>query len=182
MFLPVLSIIGIGIIFIISLFYEKSWTYNWSEIRQQIKDSVRIAEHDGISSGVVGYDARKPAQFDRRHWIMKNATTSELLKLTEYPNGTIKTIAYEGLIRKREYKNKNALILKAIADTEYPIHYQSGCVGSSMNIGEYLVDVVLQIGDNSPPPPKGFGLKFGLSEKECLAIVTKYRKTPSLWR
>src|SRR5690606_31557953 len=104
--LPILTIIGIGILFAFSSFYEKSWSFNWNGIRNQIKDSVQIAENGGISSGVVGYGARKPKQFDRRHWIMQNATESELIKLTEYPNGTVKTIAYEGLIRKENFLKK----------------------------------------------------------------------------
>tara|TARA_R110002012_G_scaffold321209_1_gene548156 strand:- start:1237 stop:1830 length:594 start_codon:yes stop_codon:yes gene_type:complete len=179
---PIVTIIGIGIVVVLSSFYEKSWIYDWNGIRQQIKDSVKVAEYGGISSGVVGIAAKRPKQFDRRVWIMKNATESELLKLTEYPNGTIKSIAYEGLIRKPEFKNKTDLILKAISDTEYPIEFQSGCVGTNMNISEYLVDFVLYIDDKSPPSPIGFENTFGLSESERNKILAEYRKIPSLWK
>ena len=179
---PIVTIIGIGIVVVLSSFYEKSWIYDWNGIRQQIKDSVKVAEYGGISSGVVGIAAKRPKQFDRRVWIMKNATESELLKLTEYPNGTIKSIAYEGLIRKPEFKNKTDLILKAISDTEYPIEIQSGCVGTNMNISEYLVDFVLYIDDKSPPSPIGFENTFGLSESERNKILAEYRKIPSLWK
>ncbi|RZN79265.1 MAG: hypothetical protein EVB11_12740 [Winogradskyella sp.] len=181
MLFPILIIVGIGIVVVLSSFYEKSWTYNWNGIREQIKDSVKVAEYGGISTGVVGYDARKPVQFDRRRWIMINATESELLKLTEYPSGTIKTIAYEGLIKKTEFKGKTKLILDAIADTEYHMYLQSGCTGTPMYIGEYLVDFVLQIDDKSPP----FAVEkpnFGLTKNDEEIILTEYRKVPSLWK
>ncbi len=173
---------GIGVLFVLSSFYEKSWTYNWNGISEQIRDSIKVAEYRGISSGIVGIDARKPNQFDRRHWIMKNATVPELLKLTEYPNGTIKTIAYEGLLRKEEFENKTELILKAISDNEYPILFQSGCVGTKMNISEYLIDFVLFIDDKSPPPPIGFENNFGISKTERNKILVEYRKVPSRWK
>ena len=183
MLLPILTIVGIGIIVVFFSFYEKSWTYNWNGIRQQIKDSVKVAENDWVTGRIVGEGAHRPKQYDRIQWIMKNATEKELLRLTEYPNGTIKTIAYEGLLRKSEFKNKSELTLKAIAETEYTTHYLSGCIGMELNIGEYLVDIVLKIGDNSPPPPPGgFGIKYGLSESERNKILAEYRKVESLYR
>lgn len=176
--LPLLTIVVIGSLFAVSLYFEKSWIYDWHGIQSDIKDSIKIAKNEGISSGVIGYGARKPVQFDRRHWIMKNASESELLKLTKYPNGTIKAIAYEGLIRKQDFKNKTELILKAINDQEYPIHYQSGCIGQEMYIGQYLVDFVLLIGENSPPPPpRGSAYKFGISKKDTERIIAEYKKT-----
>jgi len=181
-FLPIITIIGIGIITVLSSFYEKSWSYNWNEISVQIRDSVKLAEHRGISSGVVGYAGVKPKQFDRRYWIMQNATKSELLKLTNYPNATIKTIAYEGLLRKTNYTDKTKLVLKSIDDSEYPMIYQTGCTGIQMSIAEYLVEFVLYIDDKSPPAPDGIRNRFGFSEADINAIMAEYRKKPSSWK
>jgi len=181
-FLPMITIIGIGIITILSSFYEKSWSYNWNEISVQIMDSVKVAAHGGISSGVVGIASKKPKQFDRRHWIMQNATESELLKLTSYPNATIKAIAYEGLLRKINYTNKTDLVLKSIDDTEYPMTYQTGCSGLQMPISEYLIEFVLYIDDRSPPAPDGLKYRFGFSEEDIKKIMVEYRKTPSSWK
>ena len=82
---------------------------------------------------------------------MKNATESELLKLTKFPGGNIKAIAYERLLRKKDFQNKTELILNAINYTIYSVYYQSGCLGNKMEIGEYLVQNVLMI-DNQIPP------------------------------
>jgi hypothetical protein len=113
-------------------------------------------------------------EVDRRRWIMKTATESELLKLTEYPNGIVKGIAYEGLLRKKGFSNKTELTLKAIRDTTYQIDYQSGCLGWNMGIGEYLVQNVLLIDDEIPPPERL--PDFGLTEMDKEKILTEFRK------
>ena len=171
---PVLTIIGVGIIAMLSSGYEKSWTYNWNGIRQEIKDSLQVAELRGITSGVGGMGISSKKEVDRRRWIMKNATESELLKLTEYPNGIVKGIAYEGLLRKKGFSNKTELTLKAIRDTTYQIDYQSGCLGWNMNIGEYIVQNVLLIDDEIPPPERL--PDFGLTEIDKEKILTEFRK------
>jgi hypothetical protein len=51
---PILTILGIGIIAVLTSGYEKSWTYNWTEIRKEIKDSIQVSEFRGITSGVGG--------------------------------------------------------------------------------------------------------------------------------
>jgi hypothetical protein len=179
---PILTIIGIGCLFAFSSFYEKSWSFNWNGISEQVRDSIKVAEYGGISSGVIGVSARRPKQFDRRIWIMKNATEKELLKLTEYPNSTIKTIAYEGLLRRKDYKDKTNLVLKSLNETEYPIDFQMGCVGSRMYISEYLIDFVLYLDNQGPPLPDGLYNRFRLAENDVEKIMTEYKKTPSLWK
>lgn len=176
---PILTIIGIGVFTVLTLFYEKSWSYNWNGISEQVRDSVKVAEYGGISNGWVGIAPKKPKQFDRRFWIMKNATESELLKLTEYPNGTIKTIAYEGLLRKPIFENKVELMLKAIKDTQYSIFFRAGCEGMPMNISEYLVDFVLLIDDKGV---LGKTNRYKLSQNDIDVILNEYKKVPSLWK
>ncbi|CAL2092887.1 hypothetical protein [Tenacibaculum sp. 190524A05c] len=73
-------------------------------------------------------------------------------------------------------------MLKAISETDYFTNYESGCMVTYMTIREYIIDYVLQIGDLSPPPPGGFGLKFGISEKECKKLLIEYRKATDLLR
>lgn len=179
MFLPILTIIGIGIIIAIVTDYEINWTYNWNGIRKEIKDSIKVAEVYGITSGVIGVAGfSTKSEVNRRRWIMGNATESELLKLTEYPGGTIKAIAYEGLLRKNNFLDKTNLTLKAIRDTTYLVNYQSGCLVSDIEIGEYLVEIVLKIDDQSPPFPTYMINDFGLSELDREKILTEFRKKP----
>jgi hypothetical protein len=179
MIFPILTIIGIGIFAVLTSFYERTWSYNWNGISEQVRDSIKVAENGGISNGWVGIAPRKPKQYNRRFWIMNNATESELIKLTDYPNGTIKTIAYEGLLRKPEFDNKVDLMLKAIKDTEYSIFYRMGCEGLNMNISEYLVDLVLLIDDKGL---LGKTNRYNLPQNDIDKILNEYKKVPSLWK
>ena len=178
---PIMTIMGIGFLFVLSSFYEKSWSYNWNGIRSQIKDSIKVAEPNGLSSGLVGLVPKRNQQYFRQMWIMENATKSELLKLTDYPNATVKGIAYEGLIRKETFNNKSDLILKAITDKEFKINYQTGCTWIQMSISEYLIEFVLYINDKAPPPPIDLKNQFGLTKIEQNRILTEYRKEPNSW-
>jgi len=105
---------------------------------------------------------------------MHNATESELLKLTEYPSGTVKAIAYEGLIRKRDFNNKSEIILKALKDNKYLVSYQMGCEGFNMTIGKYLMTFVLEYNDTFYPPTREKD-NFGISELDKEKILTEYR-------
>ncbi len=178
--LPILSIIGIGIITVISSAYEKSWTYNWDGIRGNIKDSIKSIEYRSITSGIGGNGRSTIDEVLKRRWIMNKATESELLKLIEYPNGTVKAIAYEGLIRKRNFKQKTELILQGIHDTNYQVSYQSGCEGWNMEIGEYLVRNVLMIDSQIAPYPPELINDFAISELDKEKILTEFRKRISI--
>lgn len=102
----------------------------------------------------------------------------ELLKLTEYPNGTVKAIAYERLLRKKEFSNKTELTLRAIQDTTHLIDYQSGCIGWNREIGEYLVKDVLMIDSQTSSFPLKMQTKFGLTKINKEKILLEYKKRP----
>lgn len=171
---PILTILGIGIIAVLTSGYEKSWTFNWDGIESNIKDSITVYKHQSISSGIGGNGRAMPEEIESRKWIMKNATESELLKLTEFPNGNIKAIAYEGLLRKKSFKNKTELILNAVNDTLYSVYYQSGCLGSELKVGKYLVQNVLMIDNQIPPFRPELITDFGFSELEKQKILTEF--------
>jgi len=171
---PILTILGIGIIAVLTSGYEKSWTFNWNGIESNIKDSISVYKYQSISSGIGGNGRAMPEEIESRKWIMENATESELLKLTEFPNGNIKAIAYEGLLRKKNFKNKVELISNAINDTIYSVYYQSGCLGDELKVGEYLVQNVLMIDDRIPPFRPEIITDFGLLEFEKQKILTEF--------
>ena len=171
---PILTILGIGIITVLTSGYKKSWTFNWNGIESNIKDSISVYKYQSISNGIGGNGKEMPKEVERRKWIMQNATESELLKLTEFPNGNIKAIAYEGLLRKKNFKNKAELISNAINDTIYSVYYQSGCLGNKLEIGEYLVQNVLMIDDRIPSFRPELITDFGLSKMEKQKILNEF--------
>jgi len=162
----------------ISSSYHEAWFYSWDGVRKEIKDSILDYEYRylSITSGVGGNGRSTRNEVKKRHWIMKHATESELQKLTEYPWGNIKAIAYEGLLRKKAVDQKYQLVLDAINDRKYPVYYQSGCEGSVMEIGTYLIYYVLGIDDDLPLPPPREILRFGLTESDRQIILAEYHK------
>ena len=175
---PILTILGTGILFAYSSFFENKWTYNWSGIRQNIKESVIMTENQGLRNGIVGLNYQNPydTNSNRINWIKNNATEAELLKLIEYPNGIIKALAYEGLIRNENFENKTELILRAINDKEYDIMFFSGCMSSSITIGEYIINYVLSINDNQPLLIGYNYSTIELSKEDRIKILYAYRK------
>tara|TARA_R110002072_G_scaffold294963_2_gene465569 strand:+ start:371 stop:958 length:588 start_codon:yes stop_codon:yes gene_type:complete len=180
--LPIFTIIGIGVFTVLSGFYEESWSFSWKDIRAEVKDSVVVAEkRNYLSSGYVGEAYERPNEFYTRKWITENATIDELLKLTEYPNGVVRAIAYEGLLNNRDFKRKKELILKSLKDTLYPISYASGCIiGMKRNIAEYIIKDITELDTTLPPPPpnpNGFvRYDFELSENDKKEILKEYYK------
>lgn len=176
---PIVTIVGIGISLILSSAYEDAWLYNWDGIRNEIKDSIKAVEHDRVIETFILSDDNKGDRIRKQNWIMNSATETEFLKLTEYPNGKIKAIAYEGLLRRPEFETKLDLLLKAITDNDHSVYLQVGCEAISMSISRYLVEFVLQIDDRSPPF-LGEKTNFGLTRTEEIQILTEYRKEADL--
>jgi len=171
---PLLIIISLGIAIIISSSFEKGWSHNWSGVSSSVKDSVLMAKNIGYTGG-IGPNGRSLKKYaESRNWIMTNATESELLNLTKYPNGTIKAIGYEGLIRKNKFNEKVDIILKSIDDKEFKVFYSMGCQGYELEISEYLMRFVLMDENELPPNEQELDIDFGLSQSDKTKIMTAY--------
>lgn len=175
--IPLITVIVIGTLIIFTSFYEKNWSYSWNGIRKNIKDSILKVEFRGITSGTGGEGKSTMNEVKRRFWVMKNASESELLKLTKYPNGNVKAVAYEGLLRNKLFSDKTSLTLEAIKDTIYEVDYQSGCLGMYMSIGEYLIQNVLNIDDRMPPLTPNMMSDFGISKLDKEKILIEFKKS-----
>ena len=174
-YLPIMTFIVIGIFFYFSNAYRPSWTFNWNGIRPEIKDTVKlIEEYGGVTGFVVGYHCETPQQFYRRIWFMHNANEFELLKLTDYPHGAVKSTAYEGLLRKKS-GNSFQIMTKSLNDTTTFVDYTNGCLGKTQMICEYLMEEVLYL-DDSPPQPEVFYAQFNLTKDEIRNIKAIYKQ------
>jgi len=172
--LPILTIVGIGIVIVLSSFYEKSWFHNWNGVSESLKDSVLIAR-DIAYTGGTGPNGRSMEKYAKaRLWIINNATDSELLNLTKYPNGTVKAIGYEGLIRSNSFDKKTNLIINSINDNEFKVYYSMGCEGIGLEMSEYLIQWFLKIDNDMRPFRPELIVDYGLSEPEKEKILTAF--------
>jgi len=145
---PMVIILFFTIFILITNQLWSSWTFNWDCIRPELRDSIKMSTTGFISSSSYGNGERRMRELDRREWIIKEALVHELKCLTEFENGNVKAIAYEGLIRRNGLANKTEMALKAVNDTAYKIHV-SGWT-REISIGEYIVYCVLKLGDQPP--------------------------------
>jgi len=177
-FLPVFTIAAVSFIFYFSESYHPSWNYNWEGISTEVRDTVKILEDQwAIYSYLVGYGAKTTPEWYRQKWFLKNTTTKELQKLSTYPNPIVKTLSYEGLLRRKDQDHFK--ILKEILRDTTHVGHLSGCLGNSMEMREYLVEYRfhLDIIEVSPPlPPRG-ELRFDLSDEEMKQLKTIYQKS-----
>lgn len=169
-----LAIVG-SMLFLLST-YESNWTFNWNEIRPEIRDTVKLIENYGsVTSSVVGINAKTPQQWHRRKWLMRNADEKELRLLIDYPDGVIKATAFEGLIRKPNSR-KYELITQALNDTTTFFDYRSGCLGFPMMLGEYVVENIIPVSDKMPPLSPNQILRYNLSKEEIANIIELYNR------
>ena len=180
-YLPVFTIAAVSFILYFSETYHPSWNFKWQGISIEVRDTVKVLATQGaIYDRIVGYAGKtKPAGY-RQRWFLKNATTKELQKLVTYPNPVVKTLAYEGLL-KRKSQNHFKILKEVLSDTTY-VGYLSGCIGDKMEMREYLVEHRFHldiIATTSPPPP---GLKSGidLSSEEIKELQNIYQKNRPL--
>ncbi|XLS28323.1 hypothetical protein ACJD0Z_14085 [Flavobacteriaceae bacterium M23B6Z8] len=157
--------------------YKVTWAYDWQGIRANLKDSVLMAAKQPVYfSNIEKQGIRK--LIERNFWIQSFATKEELLKLKEYPNGMVRTLAYDGLLKREDFHQKAELLKEALNDTLYFTHTVTGCLGETMLIGEYLMNFRLRINKNLPPPPKNFSapqLRLSKAEKEELQYLLDQR-------
>ena len=119
-------------------------TIDANEVRPEIARLVKGIEKDNVlkSSG-VGEAGTKTEQWNRYESLSKNATTSELISLTDHKNGVVRCYAFDALL-KRPDADHYAILLHHLKDT-VSIETFQGCIISSSMVGDYFLDVA------SPP-------------------------------
>lgn len=176
-YLPILSMIFVAILFAYSNFYTEKWNFDWKGIRNEIKDSIELLDRSGeITFDKTDFSGRKVIEWYRQKWLLENVNELELVKLTDYPSGTVKAIAYEGLIRKSDV-DIFPLLEKSLNDTLTFVHYQSGCIVTSIMLSDYLFSYLTNLNDELPPIQNPLEIK--LTEKQKSEIVSLFKKRKS---
>ncbi|RXP52473.1 hypothetical protein EC396_11225 [Lutibacter sp. HS1-25] len=155
--------------------YTEKWSYDWKGIRPQIKDSIiELDKYGELTSKSVGVAGITPQQWHRQNWIIENSKESELLKLTDFPSGTVKGIAYEGLLKK-DYLKQYDLFKKVLNDTLTFVHYQSGCFSNGFMLSDYIISYKTII-ENPELNQNPININLTDSEKKEIIKLMKKRK------
>ena len=171
---PIGTLVIVLALFCLSMIYHPKYFFDWTDIRNEVRDSVKLAVDYGALTGkAVGPSGNTPQQWYRVKWLLNNADKEELYQLKEYPSSVIRTIAFEGLA-KRESIDKFKLLKEALNDTTTIVYYEAGCFVLPMMIGEYLMERVIPISDRIPPPPPSKTVEFDLSIQEIDTLRMMY--------
>tara|TARA_R100000789_G_C3006361_1_gene150172 strand:+ start:432 stop:1028 length:597 start_codon:yes stop_codon:yes gene_type:complete len=167
-YIPLFSVGIILLLFIYSFSHNQINDFNWNGIRKEVKDSIIAFEkYGGLTSEFVGYAGKTTEQWYRQNWLNENLKEGELSKLTEYPNGSVKGLAYWNLFKNEKVK-KRKLFEKALNDTLAFVHYQSGCIGTGFMLGEFVVSYL--------PMTENIKLEEILTEEENKEILNLLKK------
>ena len=148
-FLSIFLLIFILMTYGFSNSYDKSWNFDWSGIRPQVKDSILKVKKYGRLITSNGEGNAYMSQIKTQRWLFKNIKTSELIYLTDFPDPNIKALSYNVLLRKKN-NNKFSLLKKALKDTLSFVNLAGGCLIYDMHLGEYLLKHQLNFGLKRP--------------------------------
>ena len=166
-FFTLIPLVSLFIILITILFSFNigEFNYDWKDIRINLKDSIIGYEEASFYNDIE--------DIEKRNWIMNYASESELIKLKEHPSGNIKVIAYQGLLKNKNYTKKYELFLESLQFTN-SVYYTQGCIGEGKNFNEYFLNNILGISTNRNVPIRTFD--YGFSEEQKVVFVKEYDK------
>ena len=144
-FLSVFFIFFLLMLYSFSSSYDKSWNFDWSGIRPQVKDSILKIKRYGRLVTVPGEDESMFSQINTQIWLFKNTETSELISLLDFPNSNIKALTYSILLKKKKV-DKYLLIKRSLKDTLSFVQLSGGCLRYNMHLTEYLLKYRFRFG------------------------------------
>lgn len=176
-YIPTLVCLCLVFVFLIfQSFFIKSWNFNWHGIHLELRDNVKYLE--GGYWTTSHFDDYEQYQKDlvARKYLLNNSSNTELEILADYPDAVIRTLAYNGLVR-REIPNKVKWIEKALNDTCDFVILSMGCRDHVTTISEMLFDYYVYNPEITEENKiKNFQAMYGLTKKEAEEMFALYKK------
>jgi len=161
-----ISLLLIALFLLYQLSFEEYRWLNWDNLNPDLKELVLGIERRGLSSGIGAEGISTEWELKEQNQLIQLCTVPELIFLKEYPNGSIRSLAYQGLILNTEYPQKLQLLKEAAKDTMYQVAYQAGCLAYEMTIPEYLLNIVFKEEYDLLPDQRKALLKYGLQPRD----------------
>jgi hypothetical protein len=108
--------------------------------KQTVKVVSKIANVNELMGSAVYDSGIKPKQYNNFEELQKKATQTELLELTNHPNGVVRCYAFWALSFNHSV-DLFPILIKHIHDTT-AIDTQFGCLGSTEQVGDFFINVV----------------------------------------
>lgn len=119
---------------------QEKQTDSLRTLRPEIKRLAQgIAKDNELKSEGVGEAGIRTEQWGRYESLSQNATTEELIVLTDYSNAVVRCYAFQALLNRQNVDHFNVL-LHHLYDTAMVQTFQ-GCIKSSEMAGDYFIDV-----------------------------------------
>ena len=100
---------------------------------------TKIVKVNELMGSAVYYEGIRPKQYDNFIQLKETANQSELIELTNHPNGVVRCYSFWAL----SYRNSidlYPLIINHIGDDE-SVNTQFGCIGGSEKVGDFFINV-----------------------------------------
>jgi hypothetical protein len=108
--------------------------------KQTEKVVTKIEKVNELMGSAVYYSGMRPKQYDNFEELQKKATQTELIELTNHPNGVVRCYAFWALSFNHSV-DLLPIIIKHINDTT-SIDTQFGCIGDTEQVGDFFIDIV----------------------------------------
>jgi hypothetical protein len=108
--------------------------------KQTVKVVTKIEKVNELMGSAVYYSGMKPKQYDNFEELQKKATQTELMELTNHPNGVVRCYAFWALSFNSSV-DLLPIIIKHINDTT-SIDTQFGCLGNTEQVGDFFINIV----------------------------------------
>jgi hypothetical protein len=129
------------ILLLISISSFAQSNYDERKITSTTKKAVKkIAKVNELMSAAVYSSGMKPGQWDNFEALKKTATESELIELTNHPNGVVRCYSFWALSYRKNV-DLFKIVKKHLNDDEI-ISTQFGCIGRQEKVGDFFIQVL----------------------------------------
>lgn len=137
----------------------KIYLEDTGSISNAVKNTVnQIEQYKGVDAAAIGVAGSKTDQYKRLEQLIHEATTQELLQLTNHKSPIVRAYAFWAL-GKREYKSIIPKVVEKHLKDNESFTYTSGCLPQTEHINSFYLQTLIYHPDFSY-------LKLSKAEKE----------------
>jgi predicted CopG family antitoxin len=111
--------------------------------------SKKIAANNVLAGSAVGYSGQRPEQYNNFEKLKERASTNELIKLTNHPNGVVRCYAFFALLEIANNEIIYPIVLSHLNDTTI-VETFYGCIVSESMVGDIFIRDAIYEDEETP--------------------------------